>query len=188
MSEEIRRYNGNKAPKVETMSEGVEYAITINFRKQPDSLNICHLAPYIVKHRDMFTLIIIKNALILWPEVSPVGRLHFHGVYCLKDMYEYIKFVRYLEAGLECSFEIDTIQDKIVWETYCKKQSFVFAEIFKNHLNVYPICVDGNTKHSKRLADLLKKIKRPAIGLERYDYILDSDSDSGSSSGEQGAG
>lgn len=59
----------------------------------------------------------------VYPEVSPVGRLHVHGVVAIEDKYRYLFQMYDVPALVRYGhIEIDTIGDWDVWKTYFKKQ------------------------------------------------------------------
>lgn len=63
-------------------------------------------------------------------EVSPLGRLHFHGTIKFNSLQAikrfYVMDIRNLLNNAQ--IEIDSIEDDEVWDTYCRKQNEVMQE------------------------------------------------------------
>lgn len=84
--------------------------------------------------------------LMLYPEISSMGRLHFHGVIIILDT---AKFYYYTvpEMVKNASIEMDTVKDELVWYEYCTKQE-VFIQQFL-HSETMPLTVQYNPNSSK---------------------------------------
>lgn len=71
-----------------------------------------------------FYRILLNTDYILYLELSPAGRLHWHGKIRFRNKERLIKF--YMDDINKLNkiliFEIDTIKDKDVWDTYIQKQ------------------------------------------------------------------
>lgn len=84
---------------------------------------------------EFFTMVDFQGINIyLHPELSPRGRLHFHGTILFKTE-KAIKLF-YMDAIhvmlRRSQIEMDTIKDAEVWDTYCKKQSKYFDWVIDN--------------------------------------------------------
>lgn len=115
----------------EDIELGKRYAITINFPKHyQGSANI--KTAYHVQLKELFTLYSFKDFhLILYPELSKIGKLHFHG---------WIMFTTYME----------------VVQTYHKlfnKCHFNIAKNFKEK--------DYEIKASRIMKEVCKHLKQP---------------------------
>lgn len=87
--------------------------------------------------------------LILYPELSPTGRLHYHGTVTIKDPFAFYYHDLYLLE--EIMYEIDTIgsdregasgskatnMDK--WMAYCQKQKSIMQKVHEDLGIQYPI-------------------------------------------------
>lgn len=65
----------------------------------------------------------------LHPELSPRGRLHFHGTILFKTEKAIKKFYLFYVSDIlrKSQIEIDTITDPDKWSLYCAKQSKYFT-------------------------------------------------------------
>lgn len=117
-----------KLPSMEDMEPYVKYAFTFNpcdqyqhFASYTDRFTKC-----MSSCREIFTQYIPAVRVVLYPEISKMGRFHFHGTIEICDV---LKF--YLEGVHDLSvlgtFEIDTIDPKSydVWDKYCNKQRLI---------------------------------------------------------------
>lgn len=143
-SSQQAQYNKSPNPKLELMTISTEYGITINSREtQPILKNwemqYCQLIedniiPYI-------------NKLILYPELSPSGRLHYHGTVTFKTYDQILTW--YLKGkNPEINIMITTIREKEVWTKYITKQQLFWHKIKK-------------TIRKKLTNSLIKKIAKP---------------------------
>lgn len=109
----------HKIPCMENVVLGTKYTLTINPSEQYFTKYLRH---------DMVT----KGLLELFAstrscaghvflELSPHGRIHYHGTIEILDPFDFYSFFvhRLEEHG---TIEIDTIEKADVWDTYCKKQ------------------------------------------------------------------
>lgn len=115
--------------KYEECEEGVDYAITLNpedtyqywdIEQRMDAFNKYHKG-YLGK----LTASSIDNIFImsLRIEVSPNGRLHYHGILkILNKKHFYLYTIHKLQKIY--AYKIDTINKPDVWETYYNKQGF----------------------------------------------------------------
>lgn len=136
--------NGSTALKFEDMKIGVKYAFTFNPEYQPQDLNE-------VKkwYRFMYdSFVMFKNGVevTLWPESSPTGRMHFHGILKVIDFYEYFNFVKYFV--LRGHYDLDTIEEekgKQSWQDYCSKQESIWKKYFEDTSVGYPLSVNSRS-------------------------------------------
>lgn len=73
----------------------------------------------------------------LYPELSPTGRLHFHGYIIIKNIFNFFYHDLYLLNKI--SYEIDTLNDdNNIYNQYIKKQIHIMEPIHKTLLFDYP--------------------------------------------------
>ncbi len=68
----------------------------------------------------------------LVPELSSVGRLHYHGICIFRKKRDIWLFYSNIYGVSDCAIEIDTIDDLNKWLTYVTKQEsyrFIFEEL-----------------------------------------------------------
>lgn len=139
-------YNNSKLLKFEKMHEREYYAITIN----PDDEHqywhhIGRLEDYVDKTKQLIYKCTNDSAYFeLIPEVSPLGRLHYHGYFKLFDKIEF--YLHSIYKLLKWAhLEIDTLSDDLKWEDYILKQVDLHSYCLKN--NIYlPIKVGNDFK------------------------------------------
>lgn len=119
----------NSLPKLEDIKENTLYSLTLNpseqfYKKRVDR------EQYVVS--DLIKMFRKDPSTTghVYLEISPHGRLHFHGVIGILDRYT---FYRDMVPQLEDSYtiEIDTIKDEDVWKTYCMKQQEFIPRHYK---------------------------------------------------------
>lgn len=119
----------HKAPAPELVQLETDYAFSFNPSSQPVSLS--NLAEWYTEHQRLLHEWTGANIHCV-PELSSKGRLHFHGVIRILNVpHFYIHLKDYEPFG---GWEIDTISDMKVWDTYCfKSKSFMkdFIEGYK---------------------------------------------------------
>ena len=59
----------------------------------------------------------------VFPELSTIGRLHYHGVIKFDSISSIFMFYRNIYTIKDIHIEIDTIEDKDIWMKYVHKQS-----------------------------------------------------------------
>jgi hypothetical protein len=160
--------SGNQGVKLEDMEIGQTYAITINPASQPENKHsvlpwrnlcmwLCHYKDWLIQFQDGVEL-------VLYLEVSPTGRYHFHGKLVLLDYNDYINFLEIMNK--QHHYEIDTIKDMDVWDLYIKKQRKIFEYLYTTKVPYLPLIINENSQvHSKF------KIKEPPVRLSIYDQI-----------------
>lgn len=126
----------HSVPKMEDIVLKKEYAITYNPQCQhddrkkilPDRLNRC-IQELNSLLRECDSWVILR----LYPELSPLGRVHFHGTLIFKDIVNsYMYVIRKLtQNGTLC---IKPIQEALPeskyknWHDYCTKQKSLFED------------------------------------------------------------
>lgn len=141
-----KKYNGNRALKIETLLKGPKYAVSINPVLQPARQTKACIYTWYRKMYSRFVEYRKGLTLELYPEVSPLGRWHFHGSIIIHCMISYIDFCT--ELNKDTHFEIDTIAEdtRHAWEEYCEKQALVWKNYFSDSLFGYPMCIGKNYK------------------------------------------
>lgn len=109
----------NSTLKLEDIKENTLYSLSLNPSDQrltkPDRM--LHVIGDALKlfHRDRSSMGHI------YVEVSPHGRIHFHGVIGILDRLEfYVNMLPRIED--DYTIEMDTIKDEKIWHDYCVKQ------------------------------------------------------------------
>ncbi len=107
-----------KSVKMEDMVKNEPYALTLNPEKGYTS---------IPKNIETLLRCIDLDAcsMELYPEISPIGRYHWHGRLWVHNI---LSFYLYVIPKLKdkFTFEIDTISEDDVWKIYCTKQSHLW--------------------------------------------------------------
>ncbi len=75
---------------------------------------------------------------VLYPELSCVGQLHYHGTIRFKNTSKVFLFYRSLYGITDLAIELDTIDDPDVWTRYCTKQ-IKYKKIYKRYLSPYKL-------------------------------------------------
>lgn len=120
-------YQRHKSLKMEDIIPKVYYSMSLNPEEQyPKTVDRYSKVKEDIKliFNEIQTIDYIFNM-----EVSPTGRLHFHGIICFhgNPLYFYLYFLPKL--NLKYSYEIDTINDSHKWITYCNKQYDIWREM-----------------------------------------------------------
>lgn len=109
----------NPAPELEKVNVGDELSITINASETFGKLNeyIRHYI-YLMKHY-MIPYMEIKE---MYPELSPKGRLHYHGIVKFTSLKKIIAWYFQGQHIKGFNISLDTITDSKKWKKYIKKQ------------------------------------------------------------------
>lgn len=145
MSIEKKAFNGlaRKGIKLEDMTTGQSYSITLNPKEQPNRIHPIH---HLIKwYRTVYDdLLPYKDSveLKLYMESSPIGRLHFHGIISIINMVGYVDFLMYINKWY--TYEIDTISEdeegKVSWQEYYLKQHDIWLQLLNKHSLIgYPM-------------------------------------------------
>jgi len=140
----------HSAPELEKVILDKNYAISLNPNTSWDGVP-SHLLPYIVKCLCEYTQILHDTTLILCPELSPIGKVHFHGwlyphkhlgyittlhglkahgTFCIKPILKPLEDVGDTESG-----DNETVK---TWDEYCFKQQNIIAPLFSTSRYSYP--------------------------------------------------
>jgi len=151
---------GNRGLKLEEYKTGQIYSITINPLDQPhmpdeiDGYRRCVSMWLTRQHTEFYKFKDILK-LVLFVEVSPLGRFHFHGTVSPLDIGKLPYFLNYLNN--KTHFEIDkcgscTCDDNEKtchgfhhWYDYIKKQEDIWNVELKNN-RFYPIEIDEDSE------------------------------------------
>lgn len=126
-----------KIIKPECVELNIPYAITVNpcddhqYFKLDTSSRIESCKIFMIHCIDNMA----ATPIILYPEVSSKGRIHWHGLIKFKTYPDVLKFFITHVPGLlsKASIEIDTISDPHVWDEYCTKQKSLFDWSIQNY-------------------------------------------------------
>lgn len=143
----------HSAPPMEKMSNEDLYTITLSPPDERHNQMLKNEVQTEVHYRhviDKHMLALQKGLrnvklLKLYPELSPTGRLHYHGYIMLKDVFMFYYADQYALQQIG-SYEIDTIGDTVEdmekYDKYCKKQEAIMRPYIENNSNwEYPIMV-----------------------------------------------
>lgn len=130
----------HSALKLETIKLNTWYTLNLNPVDPPigcdindDKFNMFY------GHTYKFFQSLKYSKIILYIELSPTGRIHFHGTVCplrsvigftLHDIPIFEKFGTY---------KIDTISDESIWKTYITKQVDLWKPVLKGNVYGYPL-------------------------------------------------
>lgn len=144
MSQTQKVHRQKTCVSLETMEQGEEYAITLS---PPDARNsdtakansVTSIQDYDKKLTTVKELInkLHGSKLVLFPELSPTGRLHFHGILVVVDIFNFYWHDLYLLDSV--MYEVDTISERDKWLNYCQKQSHIMGSIHDRLGIKYPI-------------------------------------------------
>lgn len=81
----------------------------------------------------------------MYPEISPKGRIHYHGIINLYDSFEFYSHIIPLLNEV-CMFEIDTIDDMDYWESYIQKDRNIMEPGLTSHKIPYELTSQINIK------------------------------------------
>lgn len=87
----------------------------------------------------------------VYPEQSSRGRLHVHGKIQFNNTESIIKFYDHI-VGIDYAYEVDSIGDPKVWDTYCTKGEWIYKKYFEGHNRSYPITSVNNKYVDPKLA------------------------------------
>lgn len=144
----------NKCFKMEDMKLNTCFAVTLS---PPDYRNIVGCGSKMIKGNELETTRQLEShlndniqyfkklkycKLEIYPELSPTGRLHYHGYIEIKDIVKFYYHDLYLLN--EISYEIDTIDPETqkTYIEYITKQQRLMEPIIKEYLGFnYPITI-----------------------------------------------
>jgi len=138
----------NKWIKLESIQLNEAYSFTFNPKGQPDSIS--DIKVWYRRIYDIFHEYQEAIKLQLYVESSPSGRLHFHGLIWVLDLYQFLAFIwKVNDSGAS---EMDTLSTSYnseeftlsEWCIYMKKQEHVFKDQFVTNVIGYPLVIDKN--------------------------------------------
>lgn len=111
--------------KLEDVDCSLWYAITINpsdahqYWASSDRQKM-----YVNWAQQTFYRLLLNTDYEMYLEISPLGRLHWHGKIRFCNTERLIKFYMHDIHKLNnlSTFELDSISDEKIWDTYCRKQ------------------------------------------------------------------
>lgn len=138
--------------KMENAIEGAQYAFTFNpidarnnATLNKDMLkNEIQAEKTLINHIDVWKQYLKRLrycSFVVYPELSPDGRLHFHGYITFKNVLMF--YYHDLHILNDYSYEIDTIgdteQDKQKYATYITKQQIFWIALLEKYAMPYEI-------------------------------------------------
>lgn len=114
------------------------------------------------------------DEIVLYPELSPIGKLHYHGVIVINDVFlfyfEDLKLLK--DFG---SFEIDTIADPKYWiDEYCRKgESYMKPKVLSIKNATYPLVfrgVDAIMQKKQKQIEWAKHMEEQCAKIETLHY------------------
>lgn len=136
---------GNSSLKLEEYEVGTHYAITINPPDKRLYLKSHHQLDYglgkeINAHLEWVSLC-EGVQFQLYPELSPTGRLHYHGTILMKNIMIFMTHdIKIIDN--HCQYCIKHIDDTDEWIQYITKQAPLMEVVIENHtLHEYPITI-----------------------------------------------
>lgn len=143
-------------PKIEDLEVNTEYAITLNPARASGTRQLNVLVNLLIQD---IKAMVDSMTLKLYPEYSPVGRLHYHGTVQIHDIIQYVKDITVLiehftvcikplaegddDDESEASEEDD--EQYATWEEYCRKQEEIIKPVLEAGKLAYPVVINtGN--------------------------------------------
>ncbi len=105
-------------PPMELVTPQTNYALTVNLRV-PNGKTLEYLWKIYVR---WFYNNFKGTNFKVYPELSCVGKLHFHGTVSFKSYEDIFKFYLSIQNMTAACMEIDSINDIDIWKQYYKKQ------------------------------------------------------------------
>lgn len=119
--------------KPEEVYIGKLYAISVNPVAQPQIGRCLSFKEWYDSMEHLFRDVCIASEFRLYVEISPMGRFHFHGWMCVKNIMNfYIYDVKTLTREQTCV--IKEIEDPEVWEEYILKQQGLIQNYLESEL------------------------------------------------------
>lgn len=145
------RYKHSVIPP-EVIELNTPYTLTINPapRMYEKSKNIGLKLKKVIEHIQI-QLMPIDQPFMLLPELSCMGKLHFHGTIHFKTYLQIGLFYNSLYENLDnYTIEIDTITDHDTWKTYISKGQQYMKAVCKLH-NIHYVIKPTGTIRTKTL-------------------------------------
>lgn len=136
---DVKVKNGSKNNvSLEKAQVGEMYSFTVN---PPDDEKAVGKSYVLNDHTRMIALVqkLRYSYVELYPELSPTGRLHYHGYLMMEDIFGFyshdIKIIS--KWG---NFKLDTIGNLQDWINYVQKQMSIMQPAFKTCDLMYKVC------------------------------------------------
>ncbi len=120
--------------KPEKITTGKIYTFNVNYRNPLGSMSWRDL---IILYKILFKKIQEHCFITMYPEFSPLMKLHYHGTIQFKHYNDIIPAYMILEEA-DAGIEIDTIED-YNWYVYCNKQRYLLEPFMMSKLRPYQI-------------------------------------------------
>lgn len=128
----------------ELVQVGSKYTFTLNPKEQHFGRE-CRFN-FMYKHIFNILQCLHSCDYVLYPEISKLGRIHYHGTIVINDVVEfYVYDIPFLMDRF--TFEIDTITDDDKWTKYMTKQQAIMEPYAKTNKTPYKL----DSKVLKRL-------------------------------------
>lgn len=114
---------------LENAKVGDIYALTVNPIDDEKAVGKSYI---LNDHTRMIALVQkLRYAYVeLYPEISPTGRLHYHGYLIIEDIFGFYSHdIRIISKW--GNFKLDTIADLQIWVNYVQKQMSIMQPAFK---------------------------------------------------------
>lgn len=158
ISKENAKYNKDKSF---TVVNSKEYAITIT--PNPRLYDTCNTVKQYQRMKDDIYKHYrhIASRLVLYPELSKQGNIHFHGLIEIKD---YVKFYKMLKKHNTCiGFRlVKELTDPVVWLEYCVKDRLLMQTILNRSLPD-TISSHNEEKYQQKLSNNIGTILTPDV-------------------------
>ncbi len=119
-------------PQLETVSSEIEYTFNLNPSMQ------YKVNRFTMQKKKLFKILDESSDIIyfeLYPELSSVGRFHWHGTILIKNPFLFYRdYV--MKLADHYSIKIDTIEDRKVWDKYSMKQLKMWKS---NYMEKFPV-------------------------------------------------
>lgn len=122
-------------PKMETIEPCIKYAITVSPSNDLLTANTLRGKVIAVSKYMRNQLFMTPMEVKLFPELSPVGRLHYHGTIEFPTHLAISMWYHHTFRVLQCSrvnIKITAIDDERIWEQYCNKQRDYMYALFES--------------------------------------------------------
>lgn len=125
------------------------YAITFNIEENRDTRNI---EGQYTRYRYVFSKYLdIFDKYHLWPELSPVGKLHYHGIVQFHKASQILRWVCRGQVLPLMNIKMKYIEDLKGWIEYCRKQVHIMRPFMHRNGRIYKItCKNVNEQDEER--------------------------------------
>lgn len=143
----------NLVPKLETILPGTVYAFTLSPEVQYfEDVERVYKMNNLMKNRLRSPNISYK----LYLEISPLGRIHYHGWLWIENPYEFMRddINKLISSATVC---IKPIDDPMKWEDYCTKQSHIFDLKYNDIVQKRFLPIQSHDKIQTKIDDYVAK-------------------------------